>query len=129
MVIHQVPVMADTVTALGAPISMPSSPLAAVSGSAPTDALMRAMQPLGGGPTVEVAGRHVDGVTGWYGFALPTAVPLVASYAAPPAALNFVADTAAAGRYQLIASRDGQPARTSGALVLAPGDDVTVDFP
>lgn len=131
MVVHGVPVVADTVTALGAPIALPASAVGTVYGHAPVDTLVRAMQPLSGGPVIEVAGRYVDGVTGGYRFSLPTDAPRVASYVAPSAALDFVADTAAAGRYQLDADLAGFAGKTVSLPKLAADGAVetNISFP
>lgn len=128
MVVHGVPVVADTVTTLGAPIAMPASAVGTAHGSAPVDTLVRAMQPLSGGPVIEVAGRYVDGLTGGYSFSLPTDAPLVASYVAPLAALDFVADAAAAGRYQLNADLAGFAGKTASLPALAAGGAIETDI-
>ena len=70
--------------------------------------LVRVLQPLTAGPTIEVASRFVDIATGNYGFdPLAVNAPLVAPYVALPGALVFAADTAAAGQYTLEASLTG----------------------
>lgn len=129
MVVQGVPVTTDTVTSLGAPIVMPASPMGNLRGTAPVDTLMRAMQPVSFGPSIEVAARYVDGVTGVYDFALPTNAPLVASYVAPPAVLSFVADAAAAGRYRLIASSSGVPELFADPPALTAGAELMVNLP
>lgn len=128
LVVKNVPVSTDTVTPLGAPIGLPPSPLAMVHGTAPVNTLMRAMQPLTGGPNIEVVGRYVDGESGAYGFALPTAAPLVARYAAPPTALSFAPDASAAGRYDLRASLEGFADKTVELPLLQAGDNVQTDI-
>jgi len=96
-----------TINATGTPLTLPVSATASVSGSAPAGTYVRALQPLTGGPTVEVAGRFVDDTSGAFAFTLPVAAPLVASAVAAPGVLTFVPDTAAAGKYTLDASLSG----------------------
>ena len=106
-IITNVQIATDTVTsvnAAGNAFSLPASATGTVNGTAPQDTLVRALQVLSSGTYVEVAGRFVDRVTGVYSFTLPVNAPLVAPYAAAPAALLFVPDSASAGRYVLRAS-------------------------
>ena len=106
-VITNVAVGTDTVTtvnASGTAFSLPVSTTGTAKGSAPVDTLVRALQVLSSGTTVEVAGRFVDGITGAYSFPLAVNAPLVAPYVAAPSALVFTSDTAVAGRYTLRAS-------------------------
>lgn len=96
-----------------------------------TGAMVRAVQTLHGGPTVEVAGMPVDADTGAYGFALPTAAPQITAYVANPVSIAFAPDSAdptltAAGKYALEALIDGLAPQTA-AIDLAGGDVVT-DF-
>ena len=107
LVVNGVPVARDTVTALNTTVSLPESPVGTLHGTAPVDTFVRAMQKLTSGPNIDVAGGYVDGDTGAYRFALPTMPPQVAPYVAPPAALTFTPDTAAAGHYSLRSSLDG----------------------
>jgi hypothetical protein len=69
--------------------------------------LVRVLQPLSAGPTIEVAGRFVEIGTGSYSFPLVLNAPMVAPYAALPGALVFSPNTAAAGNYTLNASLTG----------------------
>lgn len=85
---------------------------ATVSGSATPSVetlvpLVRVLQPLSAGPTIEVAGRYVEIGTGNYSFPLVVNAPLVAPYVALPGALVFTPNTAAAGNYTLNASLTG----------------------
>ena len=128
MVINNVPVVTDQVTTISTPITMQASPVVTVQGTAPINTLVRALQPLTSGPTIEVAGRYVDGTTGTYDFTLPTNAPLVAAYVAPPAALNFTPDVAAAGRYSVRASLDGHADKATELLTLPAGSSVQANF-
>jgi len=129
LVVTGVVVSSDTVTplnAIGTPLTLPVSATARVSGSAPAGTFVRALQPLSGGATVEVAGRFVDDASGAYAFTLPVAAPLVAPAVAAPGVLAFVSDTAAAGKYVLDASVSGfaskqlaLPSVTAGANLTA----------
>ena len=119
-VITNVAVGTDTVTtvnASGTAFSLPVSTTGTAKGSAPVDTLVRALQVLSSGTTVEVAGRFVDGITGAYSFPLAVNAPLVAPYVAAPSALVFTSDTAVAGRYTLRASA-GLSAFADKAVVL-----------
>jgi hypothetical protein len=74
-----------------------------------TNATVRVLQVLSGGPTVEVAAMPADGLTGAYAFALPIASPVKTAYEASPASITFAANSAdvnltAAGKYTLEAS-------------------------
>lgn len=119
-VITNVAVGTDTVTtvnASGTAFSLPVSTTGTAKGSAPVDTLVRALQVLSSGTTVEVSGRFVDGITGAYSFPLAVNAPLVAPYVAAPSALVFTSDTAVAGRYTLRASA-GLSAFADKAVVL-----------
>jgi len=75
-----------------------------------TDADVRALQALTGGPTIEVATRAVDATNGSYSARLPLAAPLKGSYAAGTATATFTPDAAAAGKYTLRAEAPGRTA-------------------
>jgi hypothetical protein len=74
-----------------------------------TDATVRALQVLTGGPTVELASQPVDAVLGTYRFRLPTAAPRKAAYSAG-GALTFTTDSAVAGDYTIQALAPGRTA-------------------
>ena len=91
--------------------------------------LVRVLQPLTAGPTIEVASRFVDISAGNYAFnSLAVNAPLVAPYAALPGALVFAADTAAAGKYTLEASLTGSTTQTTVLIPLASGDTITTNY-
>ena len=106
-----VPVVATAFTNVNSaalPIVLPAVPLRAVAGTVtPATATVRALQAFSGGPTVEVAWGAVDADSSAFAFNLPTQAPLKAAFVANPAALNFVADAAAAGKYTLQAASNG----------------------
>ena len=121
MVITGVPASAATgITALSTAATALTPPLSAMaevtgttsvptSGTATalvTDATVRALQLLTGGPTIQVAATPVDAVTAIYRLRLPTAAPVKAAYSTT--ALTFAADTAVAGKYRLQASAPGR---------------------
>lgn len=117
-VVTNVAVVADTVTSVnasGTSFNPPASASGTVAGTAPLETLVRVLQPLTAGPTVEVAGRFVDN-SGNYSYPLVVNAPLVAPFVAAPGVLVFVADTAAAGKYTLSASLNG----VIKTVVLAP---------
>jgi hypothetical protein len=74
-----------------------------------SDATVRATQALTGGPTLEVTSRPVDASTGAYQLRVPAAAPVKATFT-DGSALNFGADTAAAGKYRVEASAAGRTA-------------------
>ena len=127
-VVTNVPVTTNTVTDVGTAFKPATSESGSVSGTAPVGTLVRVLQPLKAGLTVEVAGRYVDGITGAYGFPLVVNAPMVAPYVAAPSLLTFVPDTDAAGRYTLNASLSGKadqtvvldPLTAGATLVVAP---------
>ncbi len=130
-IVTSVPVTTDTVTpinALGTALNPPASASGTVNGTAPVDTLVRVLQPLAVGTTVEIAGRFVDGTTGAYSFPLVVNAPRVAPYVAVPAVLAFTADTAAAGKYTLRASLTGFADKSAVLGTLASGATITTNF-
>lgn len=96
-----------------------------------TGAMVRGVQALHGGPTVEVAAMPVDADLGTYTLALPTASPQITAYVANPVSIAFAPDSAdpaltAAGNYTLEASIDGLP--TQAAAIDLAGGSVVTDF-
>ncbi len=106
----------------------PTSPTGTVNGTAPVDTMVRALQSLTGGPTVEITGRFVDGVSGAYSYQLPVNAPIVAPYVAPPSLLVFTPDNTAAGKYTLNASLSGFAAKSATLGTLASGNTITTNF-
>ncbi|MEP7057444.1 MAG: DUF4382 domain-containing protein, partial [Caldimonas sp.] len=100
-----VPVTASAITTLASltqPITPPVANLRSVTGSVtPATATVRALQTYNGGPQVEVAWGAVDATSGAFTFQLPIEAPVRAGYTADPAALGFVTDPTAAGKYTL----------------------------
>lgn len=137
-VVTQVTVLAETVTSLNNAATALSPALAAsasatANGIAPEDTMVRALQPLTGGPTIEVASSFVGGVTGTppmgsYSFPLVVNAPLVAPYVAMPGPLVFASDTAAAGKYTLKALLSGFADKTATLGPLAAGATVSTSF-
>ena len=130
-IVTSVPVTTDTVTPIntsGTALNPPASASGTVNGTAPVDTLVRVLQPLTVGTTVEIAGRFVDGATGAYSFPLVVNAPRVAPYVAVPTVLAFTADTAAAGRYTLRASLTGFTDKTAVLGTLASGATITTNF-
>jgi hypothetical protein len=134
-VITGVPVSTSATTTINGTataIAPPASTMADVTGTvtsssvsgsttvtvAVTDATMRALQALTGGPTIELATKPVDSTLGTYSFHLPTAAPQKAAYSST-GPLTFTADTAVAGKYTIQAQAPGRattdkPADISG---------------
>lgn len=131
LVVTKVVVAMDTVTSLNAsatPLNSPVSNSGTVNGNAPVNTLVRVLQPLTSGGSVEVAGRFVDGTTGAYSYPLVVNAPLVAPYVAAPGSLVFNADTAAAGKYTLDASLSGFVDKTATLATLTSGATITTNF-
>jgi hypothetical protein len=131
LVVTGVPVAADTVTSVngaGTVFNPPVSASAMVQGTAPVDTLVRVLQPLTIGTTIEIAARFVDATGGSFAYTLPVGAPLVAPYAPVPASLVFASDTAAAGKYTLSASLAGFGDKTRVLDPLAPGATITTNF-
>ena len=130
-VVTGVPVVAETVTPVASvalPIALAPSASATVSGTAPADTLVRAMQPLTAAGTVEIDGAYVNSVTGAYAFSLPVNAPMVGAYAAAPAPLVFAADTQAAARYTLRARLPGFADKQTVLPPLTAGGSTTANF-
>jgi hypothetical protein len=70
----------------------------------------------------------VDALNGSFSVALPPNAPVKTAYVANPTALNFVADTAAAGKYTLEA-QSGSAVLTEDVDVNAAVSPVTFTFP
>jgi len=108
-------VISGTATA----IILPASTMADISGVVTsgtgtatfvvTDATVRALQALTGGPTIEVASKPVDSVLASYLARVPVAAPVKAAYASG-SALSWTADTAVAGKYTMQATAPGRAA-------------------
>lgn len=135
-VVTGVTVAAETVTSINAsatPLNPPVSATGTVTGTAPLETLVRALQPLtpaltaGTPTTVEVAGQFVNGI-GSYSYALPVAAPLIAPYVTMPNVLTFVPDTAAAGHYTVKASLTGFSDKAAVLAPLASGATITTSF-
>ena len=135
-IVTNVAVAANTVTSVnasGTPFNPPASLSGTVNGTVSgtataVDTLVRVLQPLTGGSTVEVASRFVDGTTGNYSYPLVVNAPLVAPYVAAPNLLVFAADTAAAGKYTLKASLTGFADKTVTLATLTSGATITTNF-
>jgi len=131
-----VPVSATGPTVIGsdaAPIDTPASftshvasGTVTVGGNAvDTDAAVRALQTLSGGPTIETGYSAADAVTGAYGMTLPAGAPARLAYAAGATTFNFGSLEPVAGLYRLEASA---PGRAVKSVDIALTDDVTTPF-
>jgi hypothetical protein len=123
-VVTSVPAGTTTTIVSSAPITLPASPMADVTGAVTatsgstlvTDATIRATQSLTGGPVVEVARQGVDATLATYHLRLPMAAPVKAAYNAG-GALTFAPDSAVAGKYTIEASASGRSPLTKPADV------------
>lgn len=91
-----------------------------------TDATVRALQALTGGPTVEVASQPVDGVSGGYRLHLPTGAPVKAAYVSSSTPLTFAPDSPVAGLYTIQAQAPGRANQDKPANITA--GPTTVNF-
>ena len=115
------------------PIDPPVSTMATAEGGltvtpTPADGItgaVRALQLLGGGPTIELGAQPVDAETGGYAFSLPLAAPLRAAYVSG-APLNFAPVAASAAAYRLEATVPGHAAKTADITLVEAG--VTTPF-
>ncbi len=133
-VVTGVAVAADTLTNVGGTtgLTLAASPVGDVAGlvttgSQPVDASVAVVQALSGGGSIEVVRAPVDGDSGAYRYALPTAAPQVAPFVAAYTPLVFTADTAAAAKYSLVA-RSGTAVKTPVAVTVTPDTTVTTSF-
>lgn len=135
LVVNGVPVSAATVSALNLSTSALSPPVSltgvlagtVTTAVSPIDANVRALQALTGGPTIEVASRPVDSISGAYSYRLPTAAPLVATFPTGAALLTFTPDASAAGKYSVQAT-SGTSVKTAGPITLTSGGTSTATF-
>ena len=141
-VITSVPAGSSTtvVSTAANPIVLPTSSMADVTGTvtastltngttvtAPvTDATLRALQALTGGPTIEVANQPADATLGTYHFRLPMAAPVKAAYGGTTT-LTLTPDASVAGKYTIEASAPNRATATKPADVSS-APSATVNF-
>lgn len=133
-VVDTVTVVANQVARLhpeNTPLDPPTSATGTLTGvvasaQAVVDAVVRVLQPLTGGPAVELVSRPVNGDTGQYLYTVSTDAPQRAPYAAG-GALNFSPDTAAAGQFSLAATLNGVTT-LAGPFLLGGGASITTNF-
>lgn len=121
-----------TLNAPTTPIPMPTSASATVSGTVTntsntplTEASVNAQQILSTGQKLDVAWTPVDPTNAAYNLSLPLAAPLKASYVAS-GPLVFTADTAVAGKYNILGSALGYTIQnTAPAVTLSTPSSVT----
>ena len=127
-----VPVVTTAFTTLNStalPIAPPATTMRTVTGTVtPATATVRATQLLTGGPTIEAAWGAVDATTGAFSFDLPIGAPVKTAYVANPTTLSFTADSAAAGKYTLVAASAGAT-KTTAIDVNNSVPPVTFTFP
>jgi len=90
-----------------------------------TDAAVNAQQVLSAGQRLDVAWTQVDPTDAAYGLSLPLEAPIKAMYVAS-GPLAFSADTAVAGRYDILGSAPGYTVQsTAPAVTLTTANSVT----
>lgn len=113
-------------------IVLPSSPMATVTGtvtagsSLVTDATVRALQDLTGGPVIEVASKAVDADFATYTMRLPQAAPLRAPYST--SGLSWSTDSAVAGKYRIQANAPGRTPVTQSTDISGGSQTVNLGF-
>jgi hypothetical protein len=126
-------VVSGTATAIASPVSAMANVAGAVttttvSGSTTvshilTDATATALQPLTGGPTINLGSKPVDSTLGTYSFRLPVEAPVKAAYPAT----TFTADTAVKGKYTMQVESPGRATLQLPADISS-GSSATVNF-
>ena len=103
--------VSTTVNSVAFPILPPTSTLQTVSGTVTfgasavdTGGVVRALQLLTGGPTIEVGSDNAGHDDGHYEMALAVGAPVKAPYVAGTAQLVFTPDAAVSGNYRLAAT-------------------------
>jgi Domain of unknown function (DUF4382) len=89
--------------------------------------LLRALQPVAGGPTVQAGAVNADATTGAYSVLLPALAPALAAYAASAVGYSFASAASGAGAYTLSATATGF-ATPKTANITITNADVTTDF-
>jgi hypothetical protein len=89
-----------------------------------TDASVRALQSLTGGPVIELGSQSVDAVLGTYRFRLPVGAPVKAPFGP---VLTFTPDATAAGKYTMQVQSPGR-ANLEAPANISSGTSVTVNF-
>jgi hypothetical protein len=123
-----------TINSAGSPINPLVSPRLAVGGqvmvgasAVDTGGVVRALQTLELGPTIEVASANARAVDGIYGMLLPVDAPFKAPYVAGAANIDFALTLGAAGRYRLSATV-ARSTETKTADIVLDKDAVKQDF-
>jgi hypothetical protein len=142
-VVASVPVTATAtrtlVSGTATAIAPPASTMRDVSGTASvattgtatavlvTDATIRAMQALTGGPAITVAATTSNAETAAYALRLPAAAPMKAAYSSTAAPV-FAADSGAAGKYSIVATAPGRTALQQAIDVATAGLTLNLSF-
>lgn len=122
-----------TLNTAAAPIPLPASPSATVSGAVMNtsntplpEAAVNVQQVLSAGQKLDVAWIPVDPTNAKYSLTLPLAAPIKAPYIAN-GPLAFTADTAVAGKYNILAGAPGYTIQnTPPAVTLTTVNSVTI---
>jgi hypothetical protein len=90
-----------------------------------TNAAVRALQSLTGGPTIEVGYSAADATTGAYRLTLPSSAPVRAPFVAGATGFTFTAEPIDAGKYRLEASAPSSAVKVADILLVT---DVVTPF-
>jgi hypothetical protein len=133
-----VPVVTTAITTVGsagAPLGIPPSGTSyaakgtvTVNGSLiDSGGVVRALQPVAGGPTIEAGSAAANSTTGAYSVTLPASAPALAAYAASAASYSFASAASGAGTYRLSATATGFATPKTADIAITTAD-VTTDF-
>lgn len=90
-----------------------------------TNAAVRALQSLAGGPTIETGYSAADATTGAYSLTLPSSAPARTPFVAGATGFTFTAEPLDAGKYRLEASAPSFAVKVADILLVA---DVVTPF-
>lgn len=133
-VVASIPVTSETVTSVNTSTTQLHPQASAGAGTAngtltttasPNDGVVRVLQALSGGPTVQIAGKPVA-TDGSYAYSLVIDAPQLAAYASG-AALSFAANAGSAAKYGLEAS-SLSTTKPAVLVTMTSGGTVTTNF-
>jgi hypothetical protein len=92
-----------------------------------TGGLVRALQPVVSGPTIQAGAANADATTGAYSVMLPASAPAMVAYSASAASYSFASAASGAGAYTLSATATGVVTPKTAPITIT-NADVTTDF-
>lgn len=124
-----------TINSASAPLSTPPSgasfaakgTVTANASTVDTGGVVRALQPLVGGPTVQAGVSNADATTGAYSVMLPASAPALVAYSASAVSYSFASAASGAGAYTLSATATGFATPKTAGIAIT-NADVTTNF-